>query len=325
MKKILSYTLLAALLLTACEKQIPIDIDEMEPIVVVHSFNSDTANVSLRITKSRPVFGYHDANEGYINSDFPKVTNATATLTVNGTGYPALRDDNLYTFAYTPREGDRLQLHVEVPGADPLTAETVVPRRARLGDVTVSHEAIDQWSDGLFVSIPIIDPVDEENFYLFQVRRVVYYYPQFDAEGHVVSFEDGDSSLVYFQCDDPIVVDHDLSTVFEDDPGTMPSFRGNTLLVDDSRLNGLSHTLKLKVPYDGYANENLYIEYQLHVLSLSREEFYYRQSAQGSWGDLEEVTSLFSEPKQIFSNIEGGAGVFGAHVGRVITLDISGQ
>lgn len=308
----------AVLLLTACEKQIDIDIEEQEPLVVMHSFATPDNPLYVDLTMSRPVFGWHSSNEGYINSPFPPVENATVTLVVEGAGnYTATRDSNRYTFHYTPQSGDRMQLRVDVPGHETLTASTTMPQPPSLGQVSYEVAEDNYGEQYLIIHVPLNDPAGEENYYSFQINITTYYYPQFDAEGNLVNYESVSTETRWINCNDQFVVENNVSDIFMDDPGSMPEFLGNTLFFTDRLLNGISHTIDLKTNYLQVNNNNLYIVAELVATSYSREEYYFH-ATEKQLNDVDEIISIFSEPSTAYSNVNGGAGAFGAHCTQVI-------
>ena len=93
--------LMAACMLTACEKQIDIDIENQESQVVVQGRNEVGNPLSVDLTYSRPLFGNYYVYYG--DDYFPRVTNATVTLSVDGgTTETATQNNGTYTFSHIP-------------------------------------------------------------------------------------------------------------------------------------------------------------------------------------------------------------------------------
>lgn len=296
----------ATLLLAGCEKMIEIDSQYQEPIIVVHSRNNVGENVSLAITTSRPVFGYHPASEASINSPFPAVENATATLTVNGNAhYTATSDSNHYTFAYQTQVGDKLQLEVQVPGHDPLYAETTVPAPAQATTTVQTVET--DWDEQNRLHITLTDPANQENYYSVQIREI-YHYTAGDRY---------DTTFRYFTCKDPLLVGDDpLMGVIND--MDVPSFDGTCLLFDDSRINGTTYSFDVQYHPNRSTSDQYTYTYDLVLTSFSTEEYHFATSIQNN---ADYLFGLFSEPAVLYNNVKGGYGVFGAHHTTIIRLE----
>lgn len=309
MKKRFLYIIpLVLLLLAGCEKRIEFDYEDVQPKVVVQSHNTPGKNVSITLTESKPIFGYHSTTD---DDTFNAIDNAQVVLVVGGNSYPAAQDGGEYSFNYQPLEGDVMQLKVNAPGHDEVSASTIVPRKANVGTVKV-----EQKEDLTMISIPITDAAEEDNYYGIRIREISYYTSSYDSVEHI------DTMDVVFKCEDPLFIEHDLSTVFMDDPSNIPAFFGDDFMFDDTRINGLSYTMVLTV------NRNLTnrvfsngsrVEYELIVSTYSRDEYMYKKSF-SALDDFEEVVSFFSEPRQIHSNINGGCGLFGARVDTVFNV-----
>lgn len=310
---------MAAVLLTACEKQIDIDLTNQERIVVMHSFATNDKPLSVDVTLSRPVFGWHSDDETYANSPFPGVYDASATLSVKGSGtYNATRDSNRYSFAYTPQYGDEMTLHIEVPGKDPLSATTTMPFPPTIGTVEKVVQTNQYENTEYCFRIPISDRADMENYYSISLKYYYYYnVQQVDADGQPLVYDFVDSSSrQYFNCSDPLIIDHDMSDVFMD-PTEMPEFWGSTLYFDDNRINGTTHTVEIKTYGRPLSTGTKCIfTWKLYITAHSREEYYFH-TAMLPLNDIEDILNFFSEPATGYSNVEGGAGVFGAHTTAV--------
>ena len=315
MKKDIIFVAMAALLLlSSCEKQIDIDLTQQERIVVMHSLATNDKPISVDVTLSRPVFGWHSSDEAYGNSPFPGVSNATATLSVKGGGtYSASHDSNHYSFAYTPQYGDEMELHIEVPGKETLTSSTTMPFPPSLGTIEMFIETNQYSEDEFHFRIPISDPAGKENYYSVAVQEYFYFDVEFDSDSNILSYSWVDSNYNYLNCSDPLIVDHNISDAFMD-PTAMPEFWGSTLYFDDSRINGTTHTVEIKTGRRVSGSDLCIVK--LHISALSREEYFFHTSTQ-ALNDVEDILSFFSEPSAAYSNVEGGAGVFGAHVTTV--------
>ena len=331
------------MLLAACEKQIDIDIDDLEPLVVVRAQNETDMPLSVNLTYSRPMFGsfYVDYDDDY----FPKVTDATVTLSVNGgTVETATRDGGTYTFTHLPQPGEELSLNIEVPGKEAITATATVPLLPQVGEITLQTRTEPLDIDGntsvdLSLFVPLIDRGGTADFYsivMYRCDTVCYTY--YDSTGAACYYDTLVDGQQYFECQDQLIVNQmNIEDAFE---GTIPTFVGSEMLFNDALIDGTTHSIELMTYVylggynaegrwfrtgDGYWIESPYgsFTYVVHstfyveVYALSRDLYLYRQSM-NSYND-DELLSFFSEPVQIHSNVDGGIGIFGVSSKKTFT------
>ena len=330
------------LLLAACEKQIDIDIEYTEPQVVVMSQNNAGNPVSLTLTYSRPVFGTYYIRNG--EDYFQQITDATATLSVNGTSpITATRTGNTYSFAYTPQPNDQLNLSIAVPGHKAVTATATVPHTPSLTNVNFRREGTslryENYFDSSTVSFTLTDNNATTDYYSIRLRcidtAVLVKRNYYDSIlGYDTVYHD---RYLNFECVDYLIVHNsDLGSLVGDlDPVSTSTYYGDELLFTDAEINGLSHTIKLS-PFsyhynDSYYDEDYYYEevyygemteYHaqviLEVTNLTRGLYLFRQTVDSySYDDL---LGTFTEPVQIHSNIDGGIGIFGVGILQTSTF-----
>lgn len=325
------------LLLAACEKQIDIDIEYTEPQVVVMSQNNAGDPVSLTLTYSRPVYGTYYIRNG--EDYFQQITDATATLSVNGaSAITATRTGNTYTFAYTPQPDDQLNLSIAVPGHEAVTATATVPHTPSLTNVNFRREGTsmhyETYFDSSTVSFTLTDNNATTDYYSIRLRcidtAVLVKRNYYDSIlGYDTVYHD---RYLNFECVDYLIVHNsDLGSLVGDlDPVSTSTYYGDELLFTDAEINGLSHTIKLSPSsyhYNDYYEEEYYYygemtEYHarliLEVTNLTRDLYLFRQTVDSySYDDL---LGTFTEPVQIHSNIDGGIGIFGVCVKQSSTF-----
>lgn len=336
------------LLLVGCEKQIDIDIEDLESQVVVQSQGEAGVPLAVSLTYSRPTFGsfYVYYGEDY----FQSVTDATVTLSVNGgASETATRDGGTYTFTHMPQPGEELELAISVPGKDEVKASATVPLPAQVGDITVSTVTelpdIDGNADvNISVFVPLTDRASSDDYYSIMMTRydttIYTYYDEADA----VSFYD---TVIYerdwFECQDQLLV-NDMDPVDAIEGMSIPTFYGSEMLFTDAYINGTTHSIELRTYADIYYYNNegrwrddgngYYMEYpyrftyvihstfKIEVITLTRDLYLYRQTMDNYSDD--ELLGYFSEPVPIHSNINGGIGIFGLSSKKTysVTLDI---
>lgn len=325
------------LLLAGCEKQIPIDIDDQESKVVVHAQGETDSPLSMTITKSIPVFGINYSSDGV--SQFPAVTDAQVSITVNGASTPLSASSNgdRYTLPYSPQEGDRIDLRIDVPGYPTLTSTTTVPAKPQVGDLRLTESRqtnIDNYEDvNLSLFVPLTDREATADYYCITLDRYdTIFYTYYDDTGAVVDYDTMTAIVSWFGCQDQLIVtDIDPADALEG--VTVPTFFGSELLFSDQRINGASHNIELNPDIylgsyqaEGYYHNNQYhpnFTFTLHSLfvveisSLTHDDYLYRKTLQSAYGD--DLMGFFAEPVQIHSNIDGGIGIFSIQSKKTLT------
>lgn len=322
MRKIL-FIIMAAVLLTACEKQVDMDIEALEPEVVVKAFGVTDSPLWVRLTYSRPIFGTFYVRDG--ESYFEEIDDANVSLTVNGmTVGSAVGDGGDYTFAYTPQAGDRLALSIAVPRYEVVTAEAEVPQMPQASNVSASGGESSSLYDKV-VRFTLTDRAATDDYYSVRLRvHEIYYYTEYDSAETVISRDTNDYEYYAdFSCTDYTVISN--SDIDIEDPEATNTYWGDELLFTDANISGLSHEFRLQIrDYGGgyYEDERPYyydgrshweqqsvITCKLEVSALSRDNYLYLQTVDAY--DDDELLSLFGEPVQLHSNVNGGIGIFG--------------
>ena len=325
------------LLLTACEKQIDIDIDAQQPEVVVRALGEADAPLSVRLTYSRPVFGTFYVRHG--ESYFKEIDDATVSLSVDGALQSiATADSGYYTFAYLPQAGDHLELNIAVPGHKPVTAEADVPQKPSVNGITITSEQ-DQIRDvrNNTIAFTLADQAASTDYYSVRLRcHETSVYIVYDADSNIVSNDTAENTYYCgFTCSDYTVISNTgIDAIDPEDPEAANTYWGDQLLFSDANINGKQHEFKLALyDYFNYYGGDIYYdgdyrerhenirEYYLEVSALSRDTYMYLQSVDAY--DYDEVLDLFSEPVQIHSNVNGGIGIFGISTKAVFKLQLS--
>jgi hypothetical protein len=340
MKKALLYIPILLLLLSGCEKQIPIDIEDLEAKVVVHAQGETDSPLSMTITKSIPVFGISYTSIG--GSQFPKVTDAQVSITVNGSSTPitASNNNNHYSLPYIPQEGDHIDLRIDVPGYPTLSSSTTVPAKPIVGDLQLTESRqtnIDGYEEiNLSLFVPLTDPETTADYYCITMERYdTVFYIYYNDNGAIIDYDTLTAIVSWFECQDQLIVtDIDPADVL--DGAAVPIFFGSEMLFSDQRINGVSHNIELdpdlylgSYQSEGYYHNGEYssnFTYTVHttfvvdISTLTRDDYLYRKTLQSllsAYGD--DLLEFFSEPEQLHSNIDGGIGIFSINSKKTLT------
>ena len=318
----------AVLALAACEKQIDIDIEDQQQMIVANAQGVAGEPLELSLTYSRPMFGsfYVAFDESY----FPAISDATVSLRVNGGGtITASHIGGNYSFPHTPQPGEELELTIAVPGREPLVTTTSVPQEPlvdeiRVGERESSPDIDNNTSVDYTVTIPLTDRGGTTDYY--SIKMYIHdtaFYTYYDNNGAAYAHDTMADNRDWFECQDQLIV----SGINIDDAlegVAVPTFYGSEMLFNDALIDGTTHSIDLQTDLNlgylryngGYINGEynpnftytvrgtIYVE----VSSLSRDHYLYLQTMDSY--DYDELMGLFSEPVQIHSNIDGGIGIF---------------
>ena len=338
--------LLVALFATAgCEKMIEFDIDEVDPMVVVSSLNDVDSNVYVRLTYSRFFLDNHA---------FRVIDNANVQLFVNGTAFGTApvynTDKERYFFNYKPQPGDSLELHIDVPGHETVTAGTRVPSRANIGTPQIQVMADPNDDEYYYYNTPTIDlrfdlndPADEKNYYSVSIidysdYMYIRYYRNYVGDTIVDTVNNDTFTNTMAMTINDVVINPntdvtDVTTAI--DGGTTYT----KFFFTDDNFNGRTHNVPIQFranSYDVDVNDTFYYDpssstimsvqiehhhYYLKVVSYNRDAYQYYITSDAARDDLDNI-GIFNEPTQVYSNINGGIGILGAKSTSRIQLNI---
>ncbi len=304
----LCLALLMGVVLASCQTEIEFDGEETEPYIVVYGVQEADSTMSIQLSYSR--FFLSNAPTQYIGD-------ATVQLYLNGTLLPVDRvneEEGRYYFDVRPQPGDSLYLSV-VAGDKAVVAGTRVPRVPQIEFVGYTTDTtIDSYSDEYYsyndttVTYHMrfrLHDAAEENFYQFSVQMYDEFY---------TAYQDN----MYFSSSSPYFYEMDALEVIEGGDGT---FYGNYVLFDDALFNGKE--MEFSISYDRW-NSSGYFDptmpmFRVALQSYSKECYRYKKTAPAAGDDF---GGLFTEPVQVYSNVEGGIGVFASQTIVFDTLPI---
>ena len=300
------YILILMVGLTACEKEILYDDIAPEPLMVVNGIQHVGEPARLSIEKS----------SFYINSekDF-RVKDVHVDLYVNGVFKEALqvRDSIImetyytwheegeeeeerlrYAFNYCEGEyilceGDALRFEVSSSEFEEVAvAETTIPYAPNVISFDTIRVEASPYDDGLnniYLSLKIDDPAGND------------YYNLCPQEG-----------LSHFMTSDPVFADF-MNIVHVDDlfGGSDYYGRGAYNMFNDTYFDGSQYTISMSSlvqPVESYY-------YQPLVMEVTRVDYSLYQFAKSysNYDYTDDLISLFTEPTQVYSNVQNGVGV----------------
>lgn len=289
----IAYLLGVVFTLAACESDVEFSGEQMESLPVLNSVV--TAGEPVRVYFTRSVFILDNRGATY-------VTDATVELYINDTFVETLRlesdemlpDETSYHYQATtaPRSGDRVTIRArseEFP--EGVSGTTVVPHSPAVGGVELSVSGTAEWRISGKASLLLSDSAEEDNYYWMY-------------------------GMVFCDHDNPYVMSYEYFTYSDvafsggantDVLGEMLGDSDSIVVFDDTLLAGKSDyrlNMEWGLPEE-WVNERVYFE--IGCQQIDQHLYKYYRSL-----DLSDSNSLFGEPVQIHSNVDGGLGIVGS-------------
>jgi len=289
--KRLIYTQLTVtiILLSSCIKEVPFNGDETDASLTLDAVVANDSVFEVRLEQS--VFFLHQENSRKIKE------NAVLTLhdQTNDLLYEVStpEEENRYVFPITVQPSNKYKLTVTHPDFETIESSIKTIKTVPIISCDTSTE---NNASRIFVDLTWQDPAEEDNFYMVIVRQTQEAINNYDAPfGHLE-----------FTTEDPNLVEAEIFEII-DDGYTYPI---RTAVLTDKSFNGTTKTFHFDFnnPFYFYESEdeqNRKIE--ICLISINEDFLNYWLSVQ-QFGQLEE----FSEPLQIYTNVQNGFGIFGS-------------
>lgn len=269
----LLFTLVCCFGLTSCEKEIPFEVDDDGNKLVVNCFIGPNMET---------VVAYVSKSQSVISvGAIETLPNATVTLFKNGTSLGTMTSagEGKFTLDHTPEIGATYRIEASANGLDPVQAETTIPTEPVLNSIS-TPEIVD---NDLVFDVTIADDANQENFYQLLLLTA-------DEFGTNLA-------ITGFSSNSPLLANNsnpfgDNNEYFYDDA-----------FFTDSAFNGENITLELSVYY-------VQTNFTLQFLNCSEAYYLYKRTLLNYYQNND---NPFAQPVQIYSNIEGGLGIFAGY------------
>ncbi|MFV0589761.1 MAG: DUF4249 domain-containing protein [Draconibacterium sp.] len=311
----------------SCEKEVEFKGDELDPLIVVNGIVTEGDTVAVLLTKSKSVF-----EEEYL---YTFVTNAEVNLYVNDVFAETLTpqkaeawdtgelyDTGEYAGSVKAVAGKTYRLEIAVDGFDPISCETTVPKPVEIlawDTTSVGETGYSGFASITEFNVEFNDNGQQHNYYRIQStskggRERIRYTP--------------DGTMQYT---DTIVIEPEssewidiLNAQLNDAINDADEFISGTpdnrfAIFKDDSFNGSKMKLRFQIrnnfyyyyPAMGSSNESdgNFRERNISLFSLSKEYYEYLNTANLHYYFEDD---FFSEPVQVYSNIKGGIGIWGA-------------
>lgn len=289
--------------LIACELVIEVERPDFKPSIVVGSIINPNEQVSVKLNEDRYIL-----DGTYYNSTFKNIEGATVRLYENnqmiGVLEPSGNDDYTdganYILDFKPEKGQEYRLEVEKEGYNNVSATEQLPSSPAiflLNSVEITDS--DFGSTKMKISLDIEDSEGDD------------YYKLSIYHGYNREFSHWDEVTQEIVIDSVARTLEEQYLYFENEILFEDHLDGQMLLFNDALFKNSHYELNFNHEVYSYQESDPEYEVIIEIQKVSESYYnYYNSVLLQSWvsGDP------FSEPVQVFSNIEEGKGIFGSFI-----------
>ena len=350
MKSIIRNIFLAATFvftLFSCEKTIEFESEYIEPKIVINSIVRPGRGVLVEVGKSRSVLDENNYFEALTDAKVLLYEDGEFLTELEYTSHVdtfrkyldygviekyAYERGNYYDTIVVFKAGSTYRLEVSKDGFDPVSCETTIPVPIELNELVVNMEkAFHEYSDNYFeikMLLTMKDPGDDENFYrlrTYQTRGVELALINYGRGSYDGFYDGGYGQSPYVDLDsiqptDTIIQQREYNNyLFSTDPvlssvDALDILDGESMannFFTDELMNGENCSLSFwTYSYrDVYTDFGEFLEINVVIENISKELYLYYSSREQHGLAID---NPFAEPVPVYSNIEGGLGIFGS-------------
>lgn len=292
------FILLSLLVLSwGCEKIIEINVPESDRKIVVNGLLNPDGNVRVNLTRSLTVVE---------KDSFIYLHNADVRLFRGNDLIGQMEPDTsgwYYLPGFMPRSGESYSLTAEYKGLTGIESQTTIPVPVPIQSVDTVLLTDSLKNRILKLNVKFHDPAGIRNYYGFSVNLTykVFDYINMKPTNQKVS------RLAFINQSDEFRQDESLDY-------------GGKIYFDDLLFEGQDKNMEVKLSdYAFIESDTVWLD--IHLEQVERPYFLYVSS---SLAYLRSKGNPFSEPVQVYSNINGGFGIFSSFAFSRYPLVISG-
>lgn len=307
MKRIATITLTLIILFSCQENIVDLDIGASESQLVIGGFINTDSTVIIKISRTvHPLetdaeYGVKDARVTLFENDQP----VTHLRYDNNDSDSEVDDVYVSDNQFVPEAGNEYSVLIESEGYTPVRASTSIPEEIEIDHVEIGRTLVQvgDFLNGVNASISFQDPPQEENYYSIVIREKRKVYHEYDEFGQPIEA----SGFVFENRAKPLLPRLDDKIEFNG----KSNFEFNVLYLSDVAFEGRLYT------YDFLMHAPDGGELTVYLNHITREHYQYGTTSQLQ--QQESTENPFSQPVQVFTNVDNGLGIFvGYHVTSVV-------
>jgi hypothetical protein len=300
MKTTYLFILLLSFFIISCEKTYDLPDENFEPKIVVNCLINPDSTIRVNLTENYKLYEFEPASAIYTNDlNYICIDNATIELYENENFIQLIKlrqNGNYITETFKPKKGNYYTLKIETPDYPQVTATTFIPDN--IGSIKINNQNSLQLTDDNYFDDTFnltVNDEAEKNFYYFSMSI--------------------DYKSLGYNNDLDILVDNPAMGYI-----TPNSNYSGYLIFDDLYFSESSYNFDVVITtsYDTWG-DSTYI--MLNLANLSEDLYNYLNS----FNKTIQSSNYYSEPVKIYSNIEGGYGIFGGYCLSKDSVKINNQ
>ena len=298
MRKKLYLVLTLLIVLIACEKTVYIDIPDKGRMITINSLFNPDSLLKVNVSKSCYI----------LDNDIQAIENATVEIYENDNlinTLPYLNNGWYKSTTQKPSSGDTYKIKVTVPGMGTAETESYIPPETNIISIdtaSVIRTDIDGYRyEQLEFRVKFKDNPDENNYYLLAPMEI-HIYTYDDHEGDTI-ISDTAQHIMYFESSDPSLIEN---------------LWGKGALFGDNLFNGNTYEFVFSVEKYFYDTTSICI----NLNSISEGYFKYLATSNKH---MEANWDPFMEKISVYTNVEGGVGIFGGYSLVTDTIVVPGE
>ena len=324
---IIWFVLLSISIFTSCEKEIDFDGQSTESQLVLNSFITPDSTIVANVSES----------QFFLNNDylFKAVENAEVSIYCNGILKETMQytSNGKYVSSTKPAVGDIVKLVVKVPEKEEISGETTIYPQATI----VKLDSTVTWTGAK----PIIETVKTVDNGLSKTETIVVGKYRFRTIRYILTFTDAANMRNYYRLvvnqtstfngQKRVNYDYTLDDIVSGNtkdllPGipAINETKNQFHVFTDDLINGKTYPLSFTIN----DTASIYLpEYQrplpkktveIDLQSVCNNFYLFLKTR----SDQKTANQLFSEPIQIFNNINGGIGLVGSYTSNVLKINL---
>jgi hypothetical protein len=305
MKRAIYILLSVAFLSSSCEKVIEINVPEKERKIVLNALVNPDSVFTVHITRSKTIL---ESN----TLDF--IDDADASLFENGEFAGSLEYmgyDKYILPGFVPQTGNTYRIEVEHPVLKSVQSEITVPAPVSITETDTSRRIGEFGNEIYNLNIHIDDPDQKENFYSLSMFATLRYY---DFENEVFLDSTRTESIFFRPLDEG---NNEFGEGFLEQQ--LSFFMDNKLFFSDAPFRTTGGELVMALEYYLYffAPDTINIKVRLDHIDKS---YYLYSLTRRKYSETNE--NPFSEPVQVYNNIQNGFGIFTSYASDTVSYSI---
>lgn len=343
-KIILFFSIFTILFFSSCEKTIDFNGEIPNPLMVLNCVLTPDSTVKIHITKSKFFLSRNNnINSSYnysSDNNFTNIENAVVSITINGGIKTTISHigSGYYESSIKVKPLDIIRIEASAPTLESVWSEVTVEPQIKIISIdttwtksndTDSYPIYNKTGDTIIgnsyygelkIKIKFQDNSNEKNYYKLKATKHTTY-----------SYIDNYGDTIKQEYDDYYSIEYD-DIVFgnsQENGGILnfdSNWYGNNLFSDDL-INGKEYSLSIKTRlqrteyFPGktlYGQNNIKDEISINLQHLSKGYYLYLKTTNASNSSNE----IFSEPVQIFNNIEAGMGILGSYTNYETKIEL---